>query len=664
MSENQNNDITSKMEMAQQQHHHRKHHRRFTKPMLFTWILLLLLCVCYAAAIIYVPQINMTLTIVCVAVLLVLLVVTGIFTFRKYHHKGRRIIIAVNSVLSALFILIGVTGVLMLKDVSPLKQSASLMKSDLKTTIEYVKNEDIANARSSITTLDNDVDSIQSILNKPTWTIAQYIPVVGNQVKSVKDVVDAVDTASSQILTPFVDLLETQPLSSLKVDDGFNVNVINSYLSFVEGIYPTIKDMNKTIQNADLSLTGMQDQMDEYKGTLDAFVSGYDKYVPAIKAFLGDGSYREYMFMAQNLAEGRSMGGFAGSMAIITVQDGILRLGDFAKIYDYMSTGSIPESVYPTEQEYAIFGDYVGNSRDANYNPDFARAAQIWTGSYEIHHPEVYENGLVSLTPTVIQKILSVFETNITLSDGTVLDGSNTMRVLSHDLYYKYLGYGAASEYNDLCDALFAETASQAMDIMISNFSFSNIQKYMDIMSDSIEDGTFCVWMKDATEESYMVTAGVDGQLNNGTTNNVAGLYWNFDVANKMGWFLNLDTSVSEGVKNEDGTYSYTVTATITNIFTDADYEGAGEYILGTYNGNLDGLLYLFAPNGGSISNISTDNGIEFAEDNYEGLQVFYNKDVVIAPQTSMTVTYTVTTGSGVSDPLVLRKTPTLTNYR
>lgn len=672
MSENNDNtntnldiDPNNVVEYTQSNHiHHRKrHHRRFTKPMLFSWLLLLLFCLGTCTGLFVIKQIPNKTTITVTIALGIVLVVTGLLTFRRYHHKGRHRVIAMNCVLSSLFVLVAILGVLLLKDVSPLKQQASSMKSDLKTAAEYIKNEDIENARSSITTLNNDISTIQSTLNKPTWTIAQYIPVVGKQVSSVKNVVNAASTASTTIMSPLVDLLETQPLSNLKVDDGFNVNLINSYISFMDGVYPTIKEMNSTLKDTDVSLTGMQDEINEYLSTLDTFTNSYNKYIPAIKSIIGDGSYREYMFMAQNLAEGRAMGGFAGSMSIVTVSDGVLRLGDFGKIYDFIPGGGVPASVAVTEEEHALFLDYMMNNWDANYTPDFSRAAEIWAASYdELQSANV--NGVISMTPTVIQNILSTFETGITLSDGTYLDASNTMRVLSHDLYYKYLGVDATSVANDICDALFSETASQAMDIMVSNFSFSNLEKYMNIFNSSIEDGTFCVWMKDATEETNIITAEIDGNLNHNSPDNVTGLYWNYYAANKMGWFMDLNTSVSEATQNSDGTYSYTVTATITNIFTDEDYNGAGNYILGTYNGNLEGLLHLFAPNGGNISEITTDKGVEFVEGSYKGMQCFYNTDVVIPPQSSMTITYTVTTAQGISDGLKVKQTPTLTNYR
>lgn len=640
----------------------RRHTKRFTKPMLFSWILLLILLVGCGIALFLVPLDNQT-KYISIGVLALLLVVTAVITFRRYHSKGRKVVVAMNLIPSLLIICVGVLGVLLLKDVSPLKQQASTMKADLKTAAQQIKDEDITNARVTVETLNSDIDTIQATLNKPTWKIAEYIPIVGDQIKSVNKVVSAADTASTTIMSPLIDLLEQQPLSNLKVDDGFNVNLINSYITFMDNVFPTISDMNASLKGVDVSLTGMQEEINEYLTALDSFTSSYNKFIPALKSIIGDGSYRQYLFMAQNEAEGRANGGFPGSMTIVTVQDGILHLGDFSSITDFIPD-SAGFSETATEQELSLFGGHMTYSLwDANYTPDFSRAGLMWSTGYEAQHEGQTVNGVISMTPDVIQKILSKFETSITLSDGTYLDGSNVMKVLAHDLYYQYLNEDYQTTGNDICDALFSETASQAMDIFVSNFSFSNIQKYIDIFQESANEGTFMMYMKDEAEENYMVSAGVSGNLNDNEASHTTGIYWSFNSGCKMGWFLDLNTSISEPVKNSNGSYSYTVTATIKNIFTAEDYNGAGSYILGSYNGNLDGLLHIFAPSGGSISDITTDTGLELVEDNYEGLQVFYNTNTVITPQSSLTVSYTVTTASGVNTPLTVKTAPTLTAY-
>ena len=49
-------------------------------------------------------------------------------------------------------------------------------------------------------------------------------------------------------------------------------------------------------------------------------------------------------------------------------------------------------------------------------------------------------DGVISMTPAIVQKLLAAIDEEITLFDGLVLNGSNAARVLQYDLYYKYFG--------------------------------------------------------------------------------------------------------------------------------------------------------------------------------------------------------------------------------
>ncbi len=48
----------------------------------------------------------------------------------------------------------------------------------------------------------------------------------------------------------------------------------------------------------------------------------------------------------------------------------------------------------------------------------------------------------------------------------------------------------------------------------------------------------------------------------------VAGVYFNNLSFSKLDWYLNADTQIGQGSKNGDGTCSYRITVTLTNIMT------------------------------------------------------------------------------------------------
>ena len=172
------------------------------------------------------------------------------------------------------------------------------------------------------------------------------------------------------------------------------------------------------------------------------------------------------------------------------------------------------------------------------------------------------------------------------------------------------------------------------------------------------------MWMEDEAEQALVKNAGCSGGLNDDSENPETGVYFSISDPCKLGWFLNIDTQISEPVVNSNGSSTYEVTATYSNTLSDNDKINAGRYILGSYGGTITGYIHIFAPAGGSISDIEMSNGDTMYTGNYNNLQVAYRFGNSIAPGSSITVTYKVTTASGVTNPLGVNSTPTLQNYR
>ena len=148
--------------------------------------------------------------------------------------------------------------------------------------------------------------------------------------------------------------------------------------------------------------------------------------------------------------------------------------------------------------------------RDASFNPDFERVAQIWAKAYG-NKSNTNVDGVISLTPTIIQRLLS-YMGEVQLSDGTVLNGENATQMLQHDLYYKYYNNSAVnSGTDDLVDALFAETAKTTMSRLVDDFDLNKIAGYLSVFNAGAEDRTIMMWMADETEQQYVRDVGCSG---------------------------------------------------------------------------------------------------------------------------------------------------------
>ena len=576
----------------------------------------------------------------------------------KQRKRRKRILIITLSIVACLLIAIGVGGAygykIAKREVADVKQQAYTLKADLKNVMAGLKAQDPVATETACDQLDVAIEDINKTFDKKIWKTAYKIPKFKGYIDSVKELLDLVQEASSDIARPTVAVLNDYPLSGLKVDDGFSITTINAYLSLLEDIEPKIDHIVTAMNQVDLPM-GLNSLISDYS------VHNLKEFLPLFKTFIGDGSDRTYLLAAQNSSEIRASGGFPGSIGTIRIRDGVLTIGNFSSVYKVLASYT-PSAANITSEEKELFGSWMNGPRDACFDPDFERVAYIWALAYEQKNSE-HVNGVVSLTPAIIQGMLEYIG-NVTLSDGTELTSENATKVLQYDLYYKYLNANASATAGDYVDDLFAETAKATMSKLVSDFDVKKAGDYYKVFSDGAKNRTVMMWMEDEEEQELVKNAGCSGGLNEDPENPETGVYFSISDPCKLGWFLDIDTEIGEPVVNDDGTRTYDVTATYSNVLSNADKVNAGNYILGSYGGTITGYIHIFAPAGGTISDIKTSNGGRMYTGTYHNLDVAYMFGNSIAPGASITITYKVTTAAGVTTPLGVNSTPTLQNYR
>ncbi len=340
--------------------------------------------------------------------------------------------------LSILIAIAFITIVSMGLDMMQMAGKAKSLKADLGELTASINEKDFERADVATDKLDSTVDDIDELLAGKTWKTAAKMPVVGEYVGAVDSLVDIVKIATGRMIKPALTVIQDYPLDSIKVgDEGFNTYTMEAYIGLLEELNPAINDIIGYLDDINIpdSLGG---KVTEYTDKMTLITDAYavaEDYLPLLKAFLGGGSDRTYLLAAQNSTEIRAGGGFPGSIGTITIVDGVLTIGDFNSVYDVLPYGT-PASVGPSELENTLFGNWMHYPRDASFNPDFERVAEIWAKAYG-NKSNTTVDGVISLTPTIIQRLLS-YMGEVQLSDGTVLNGENATQMLQHDLYYKY----------------------------------------------------------------------------------------------------------------------------------------------------------------------------------------------------------------------------------
>ena len=475
--------------------------------------------------------------------------------------------------------------------------------------------------------------------------------------------------AFNELIAPMSDLVVEYPICDLKKEGELNLLLTEGYIDYIQKVVPTLRTLLEEFRGISLPNIDENGRISKYADKVDGFLVDYDLaegYLPLLYAFIGDGN-RFYVITAQNSAEIRASGGFPGAVGSITIENGVMKIGDFTSVYDVF-TELTPKSAGLTYAEENLFGSDTTKARDACFIPDFERVGEIWAKSYEEFN-NVKVDGVISLTPVIIQDLLGACG-SIKLDNDVVLDGTNAATYLQHDVYYQYYENGKKATYRS-ADEVFSDTAKKTMDKVMKGLSVRDgadqaafrFFSLITTLQNRTADRNIMLWFADRESENLVRSLGWSGGLSHDEDNPATGLYYSCYYASKLGWFLDLHYNISEPVVNEDDTRSYKVTVTFSNIMTEEEVEKGSKYIIGPVDGKMSGRVHLFAPAGGSITEFKTlEKKTSTVKDEYQGLEVTLIY-VHLRPGETITATYTVTTAPEVAEPLRMEMTPTLTEY-
>lgn len=547
--------------------------------------------------------------------------------------------------------------------VSDLMREVTTLKKALEDAAEDLAEGNLELASLKFDNADTKAVTIRDSMAASLEAMGDSMPSLTAQMMNIQELTELVQLANRNLLQPLIVQLGDRPISGVLCEDGINVSIAWDYLDFLESRMPELTELVTRANSADLSIVDSDGDMTEYLDKLSQVLDIYQadpSVLAKMKTVLGADGDRLYVVAAQNSAEVRASGGFPGAVGSIQIRDGILVVNDFTKVYSVFATNT-PPSANITQTEARLFHSGLSAPRDADYCPDFERVASIWALGYESKMGENVD-GVISMTPAIVQKLLAAIGEEITLFDGLVLDGSNAARVLQHDLYFKYFGPEYVTNAAIVTDQLFADAAKKLVQKVMENLEPDDLMAYLSIAKDAFEDRTLMLWAKDEGEQALIRKLGWDASLNDDPRNPWAGVYFNCTIASKMGWYLAVDTQLGSGTPNEDGSYTYPMTVTFTNTITAEEVRNAQAYITSGAGGTYTGSAYFFAPAGGTVSDFQAP-GAYVQKDTYHDLELGFISSFSIAPGKSLTVTYNLTTAPGVDTVPVISRTPTMQEY-
>ena len=574
----------------------------------------------------------------------------------RRSHRGLIIVLVIIAVVLALAGVAGAYAYSLYSSVQQVKADATAAKSvasDLDAnSISSLEFDGLSSQAVSLAATAHD---IQSELSGTKWDIAERLPIVGQDVASVRTLVNTVVDLADNALMPMADVLEQTDLSNLMRDGAIDVASIEKLANVVSDVAPVLDGAKQTLDSLPTSrieqVNDLTVRADEAVDEVSGIVDSLNAVLPSLPAALGADGPRTYLLVAQNNAEIRATGGFPGAFAPVTVTDGVIELGDVSTL-----AGARDHEFEITDEERSIFGDGMAISvNNLNMTPDFPRAASLLSQAWLTYMGQAVD-GVIAVDPVFLQRLLGLVG-GVTLDDGTVVDGTNAARVLLSDTYWYYGNDGEAQ------DAFFAYVAQTAAGHIMASLGQVDLKSLLGVLQDSAGDGRLMVWFADEAEEATAITLGVDGALSTDPTAPELGVYVNDDTWAKMTWYLDINTAVGQKTQNPDGTSTYTVTTSYTNVITPDEAYSAPSYVTGNspMKRSVDDMYIkplLVAPAGGTITNVIMDNGGEMAEGSLYGFDE-WSGAVNLASGETVTITFDVTVPAGTTADLAVRETPT-----
>jgi hypothetical protein len=500
-------------------------------------------------------------------------------------------------------------------------------------------------------------ENATQIVRGDLWTQAAKLPGIGVNVTAIRKATEATNILVEGAMPSAVDILSGLQLKNLTVAGG-GIDLepfvkADKGLPKIEAAFVDAKsemsgiDRKKILPFVDGAIGTLFDVMDQAGPALTQIKS----LLPILLHVSGSEGPRTYMLIFQNNAEIRAQGGLPAATAIVSVDDGHVKLdaqtgtASFPRDKQVITVPKETASLYDADT-FTGFGNFTRT-------PNFVTTAKAFDSLWNISRGG-HLDGVISLDPVVLSYILKVTGP-ITLSNGDKLTSGNAVKSLLYETYIRYTD-------NDVQDAYFSEVAAQVF-AKISSGGWSP-GKMLTQLEKAQKEDRLLAWFAQPDEQALVVKYGLDGQMaTDNTQSTEVGIFLNNASYSKLDYFLRSKVDMQCDANARTVTTTISITNTITTNDEMTDYQlGIRNIRYGISRRTLIEDVMLSAPPGGKIVSNTPKYGNDWSrvrtgEENGRPAKTIR---VFVPSGKTVDVSYTVHLPDGDLGPLSLRTTPTV----
>lgn len=514
-----------------------------------------------------------------------------------------------------------------------------------------IEADDSAGMRAAASEMADSAASAADRTDGPLWSVLSHAPLVGDDASGVRALSRSLDVVAEAGVPPLLDGLDR--FDRVTVRGRVDTDMVRSLAAPVAESHAAFAEGADLVEDLDSSgyvgaLRSRFDTYVEFVTATDRALGSAQTATEVLPGLVGADGPRDYLLVFQNNAEIRATGGLPGSWARVHAEDGLLTMEEQGSGADF---GARATPVLPlSQEERRLYGEQLGTYfLDANFTPDFPRAADLMAARWEEQEGAVELDGVMSIDVVGMSYLLdgigSVRAPGATLTAGNLVKTllSTAYEVLPEDEQDDYFAAAARAVFDAAKGDLASPTAFvQGFDRAVGEGRF-RIASFVDDEREAL-----------AGSRVVGALAGDDGAVPH------LDVDVNDATGSKMSYYLRYDVDVAttgceDGVQTLAGTLDLRQTLPMAEAERLPDYvTGAGRY--GIPPGSQLVLVRLHAPYGGELLNlrVAGENVDDLAEVVDLAGRPAVTLNAQLSGRTPVRIEWVMRTGPGqVADPEV-----------
>jgi hypothetical protein len=352
--------------------------------------------------------------------------------------------------------------------------------------------------------IQEDINSLGSVLVESS----RFVPYLsklssGSHLSEAGKNISRIGTLSSEIMKTLDDLKNplagARDVSYLKIFQDSDKN-----LTEIAGQVAALESNLEMINLDDIPEEQRTRFVELKKGLpeINKFVASFSQEEKILSDVLGGNGPRKYLFLFQNNQEMRATGGFIGTYAVLDIFNGAVKSFFVDGIFN--PDGQLREKVIPPAPIQKISAAW--SLHDSNWFPDFPVSAEKASWFYEkTGGPTV--DGVITMTPTVMQKLLEITGP-IEMSDyGVTIDKDNFLENIQYEVEVDY------DKEENQPKKILADLAPKILDRVFNAKNVSDLTKTLDVILTSLNEKHILIYSKNYTIEKMLSDNGWSGEV-------------------------------------------------------------------------------------------------------------------------------------------------------